>query len=304
MRKALYTHQEGGWQIVDENAMDQFPLKEFRDSPYVQEIVEPLNRVYLMEAIGGGPIINWPVGHFATYLRCTPRRPYTNESIACLYFLHEFSHLWTWRQMGGFCRPPSYARVHEPWHDWQQRAIDSELFASFASECEIYFHLPGLREKTFNHPIWIDRYLGGQFCKYEDYLGIDLSKEACIARAREHRRHVLEGKRSHKDWVEYAVGGYYKTNMDWVERYARETVGFGPYKDLAPFRCVEDHIPRMGDIDTHIKWLADVTPTREDMERLGLTPKYQIPLGLQAKTFGEEAFVPYLKRFSNDIFFK
>jgi hypothetical protein len=202
--------------------------------------------------------------------------------------------------------PPALDGEHELWGDWQQRMIDSELDASFLTECEIYFDLPQLREQTFKHPIWIDRYLGGKFCKPKDRLySDDMPVEERINLARLHRQNILGGKqRSYKDWIEKAVAGYYETNMDWVTRFARERVGFGPYKNLSPFRCVENHLRDADNVDAHIEWLRAITPTRQDMERLGLRKEHQVPLGLQAKTFGDEVFIPYLKMYSNDLFFE
>ncbi len=303
----LYTHQEGGWHIKKQRAMDLFPAKEFRDCRKVQEIVEPLGEVFVLVGRDGGPMRTWPAGHFGTYLGCTPKRVYANPYVESLYWWHELFHRHTWLSKRGKQRPPALDGEHETWHQWLQRMIDSELDASFASECAIYFWIEGLRDKTFGFPIWIDRYRDdSKHCPPKQRLvprKMDVATR--LEKAYRHRRRILQqGARSHRDWIEYAVSGYYLTNMKWVQMWAAENVGFGKYKDVPAFRCVEDHWPEANDPEAHVAWLRDITPTREEMCALKLGVEYQVPMGRLAERFKKKVFGPYLKEFGNNLFGK
>ena len=322
MTKILMVHPMGGWRLSHVNAMDLFPVHAFRNIQMVQELCEPLGSVYLLEAINGGPVQDWPAGHFGTYLGCMPRRPYANPMIECLYYLHELAHLWSWSALGTQ-RSPAHEGVREDWHDWQLRMIDSEHYASFVSQCEIYLREPWVRERSFAHPIWIDSYLSDMKARIDSELEMMnrvttalsrcrttdlhirlLALKQWLNQSRAKRVRIQQGHHGANDWIEAAIAGYYDTYMDWVVRFARERVGFGMYADVSPFRCVEAHLPQMDDLDAHVAWLRHVTPTRMDMDRLGLEQKYQIPLGVQAKTFEREVFEPYHKRFDNRVFFE
>lgn len=297
----LFTHHEGGWRVGMINAMDWFPLKVFRDCPEVQRVVEPLGRIMILEAADGGPMDTWPAGHFGTYLGCTPQRRYKSLYVECLYKWHEMFHKYTWLLGGTHC-PPALLGQHESWLDWLSRMIDSELEASFASEVAIYFHIPGLRARTFKHPIWADRYLRNEeYCDPRRFL-VPAKMDAAerIQKAYVHRRRILQqGQRGHDDWIEYQVSGYYGTNMRWGEMWADELVGYGPYAKIEAFRAVEAHWSEMSDPEAHAAWLRDITPTRRNMMKHDLAPQYQVPMGRLAKLYGQEVFEPYLKQFGN-----
>ncbi len=325
--KILLVHPEAGWQIVYGPAIRRFRTPELRRHPWVKAMCARVPGLYQMRAADGGPMRNLPPGYFATYYRCTAHRPYDNPYIEDLYWLHEIAHLDTWRR-GGLQDPPSRDGRHETWLEWSERAIDSELIASVTSECLPHF-IPGVREQTFRHPIWVDRYLRSQVSKRrhgnEDWRaakrrnGIKVSwKKWCKRAARDpetarallaaERRRVLEGNRKFNDYVEQQVGGYYETNHLWAVQMANETVGYGRYAELAPFRCVENHLrdhdpddPK--NLEAHLRWLLDVTPTKKDLKRLGLPAEYQLPFARQAKSFGE-VFRAYALRYGNAAFFR
>jgi hypothetical protein len=46
-----------------------------------------------------------------------------------------------------------------PFAVWKRKMEDNELTASVTSEILVYFHLPELRQHTFTHPIYADRFL-------------------------------------------------------------------------------------------------------------------------------------------------
>ncbi len=325
--QVLFVHPDAGWQIVCGPTDRQFRTPELGGHPWIASLCARVPWMYQMQAVGGGPVRNLPPGYFATYYRCTARRPYENPYIEDLYWLHEIAHLDTWRP-GGVQDPPARYGREESWLDWSERAIDSELVAAVTSECLPHL-IPGVREKAFRHPIWVDRYLRNQASKRrhgnEDWRAAKRRHEIegswkkwCERAARDpesaravlaaERRRVLEGNQKFNDYVERQVGGYYETNHLWTVLMANETVGYGPYADLPAFRCVENHLrdndpDRRKNREAHLQWLADVTPTKKDLKRLGLPAEYQLPFALQAKSFGD-VFKTYADRFGNAVFFK
>ncbi len=331
MRKkeeALFVHREGGWQIVRVNTIDLFQRPEFRRNAWVQALCARVPWLYVLEASGGGPVLDAPPGHFTSYFRCTFRRPYANPFIEDLYWIHEISHRDTWR-VGGSHESPARRQKHETWHDWAKRMIGSELVASVSSECLPHF-IEGVREGSFKHPIWVDRFIaeppselvGDNLAEWSEFMrwyGIEESPRAWRANARkdpEHarrliageRQRILEGHASHNDYVVLQVAGYSRMNHDWTVLFAMEDVGYGPYYDRPAFRCIEEHIGKNDpddpkNVEAHLRWLNDVTPTLRDLERMGFPLTYQLPFACQARSFAK-VFTRYTKDYGNAVFFR
>jgi hypothetical protein len=87
--------------------------------------------------------------HFCTWWGALMRRDdYANPVIADLYWLHEFHHA------GAMPYIPGIGQAA-----FDEKMNRNELEASVLSEIQVYFEMPGLREASFPHPIFADRYL-------------------------------------------------------------------------------------------------------------------------------------------------
>lgn len=298
--EVLFVHQAAEWRVVIRRTFELFQTELFKRSDWIRRVCETVPYMYVMENLEGGPIQDLPVGHFGTYTRCTPRRPYANPYVEDLYWLHEITHLVTWLS-GGSHAPPILRGEHELWHDWEKRMIGSELVASVYSECLAHVLIPGLRDQTFRHPIWVDRFLNAP--GFLMLIGKDPVNEArAYSYLAEQRMRVLEGHHAFDDYVERQIAGYYKTNQDWVVLFGRETIGFGPHTEVKAFRCVENHLPDADDPERHVQWIKEVTPTKTDLVARNLNPSFQVPLGFQAHSFGA-VFREYLTKYGNAVFF-
>lgn len=86
--------------------------------------------------------------HFYTWMGAIPAREYRNDTVHDLYYHHEMWHSVTMPYYPGMA-----------FDQWKQKMIDNEFYASLESEALVYYALPGLREKSFEFPIWVDRFL-------------------------------------------------------------------------------------------------------------------------------------------------
>lgn len=211
-------------------ARDLFVTEEFRSSAWVRSITDGLSMW-----ITDDPM---PPGHFGTYFGALGRRTYANRWIQDLYHLHECVHT----------RVTRFVPTHT-WTEWSRKMIQAEFEASIASECTAYLQIPGLREKTFPHEIWVDRFLA-------DEKGTPAEIEKHV---REERVRALNAPRF-DDFLEHQIWNYCRQNVIWC-RIWTQNVGYGPHAQLPAFRAVEAHMARSDRDDTHRAWLSEVTPS-------------------------------------------
>lgn len=221
-------------------AADLFVTPEFRESPWVRDIVEKVKHVWVTEDV-------MPPGHFGTYFGALTRRTYENKHVQDLYHLHECVHV----------RETKY-RPSDSWPDWTRKMIRAEFEASIASECTAYLEITGLRPKTFAHGIWVDRFLNGPLRD---------SPQERQNRIREERIRALNAPR-YDDFFEQQIHNYRTQNFQWCKIWAQD-VGYGPHESVPAFRIVEAHMAASDRDATHERWLLEVS---ELDRRRELTP--------------------------------
>jgi hypothetical protein len=220
-------------------AQTLFVTDEFKASPWVKEITTGLT-MWITE----DPM---PPGHFGTYFGALGRRTYPNRWVQDLYHLHECVHTKVTRY-----------DASATWTEWSRKMIQAEFEASVASECFAYLHIAGLREKTFAHEIWADRFL--QNASFMD--GVRAGNRDALARAtqtiRDERVRALNAPRF-DDFLEHQIWNYCRQNVQWC-RIWTENVGYGAFADKPAFRAVESHMGATDRDASHADWLHEVTP--------------------------------------------
>lgn len=92
--------------------------------------------------------------HFSIWWSGVHERRYDKAACNDLYLLHEFAHgadmVWAAGLTPGV---------------FKRKQGDNELYASVMTEIWAYFELPGLRDITFPHEIWADRFLTDPVCR-------------------------------------------------------------------------------------------------------------------------------------------
>lgn len=145
------------------------------------------------------PDIEW--SHFTSYFCCLARREYDNPVIQDLYYLHELIHV---------AEMPHQSPVID-FYNWRTEVFRNELLASLHSEAYVYFEIPELREASFGHEIWVDRFLTPRWRGfYRDARGP--AKE----RIRRERKLVSTNPNPH-DPIEQQIAGYFHQNIQWAE---------------------------------------------------------------------------------------
>lgn len=230
-------------------AADLFKTEEFRGSPWIEALCERVGEIWVTYQ-------SLPPGHFGTYFGATEVRKYANPYVSDLYWLHELTHVET--------------LVYEPhpeWLDWSADIIDSELKASLVSECYAYLRIPGLREKTFTHRIWVDRFLK-KLAPSSD--PVELEDEIRTERLR--AMHAP----GFNDFLEAQIANYYQQNHVW-NRIWSEPANVGPRPERPAFRIVEEHMHAPDRDETHQAWIKKHTQIGE----------WTAPFLAQAKPFAE-----------------
>lgn len=198
----------------------------------------------------------YPGGHFGTYFGALPLRQgvYKNPVIQLLYYLHELRHVQTIR----------YGN-HRTWLEWAREIIASELVSSLTSECYVHLRVPGLRKVSFQHEIWVDRYL-----PLMRFLPVSVV-EWYIRRERLRALHDPK----FNDFIERQIMNYGQQNFKWCRIWA-EPVGYGVFAERPAYRVVEEHMssPDARDPALHSEWLAAVTRAEDG-----------VPFGHQADAF-------------------
>lgn len=229
-------------------------------------------------------------GHFSTYFGIIPVRARyaANPVLSDLFTRHELTHTRRFRQ--------SYGRAGN-FQDWTRQSIRIELEASLDSECFVHLEIPGLRERAFDHEIWIDRFLG---IRPQDDVGwaMRLVRRKLLAtrlgRAwlRRQRLRALNAP-EFDDYVEHQIWNYGQQNIKWCAAWGRK-VGYGPFADRPAWRVVEEHMAALnpgstGWIDRQLAWLELVTD-----------PDTGVPFNQQAEAFSP-IYADSIRCFGNDV---
>jgi hypothetical protein len=274
------------------SAADLFVTPEIRNSPWAQEIFESVGKVYVTDA-------KLTDGHFSTYLGAIERRAYkpnprryrSHLHVQELYTLHECDHIRKWRRGRKELRESG---ERETFQDWVKRMSSSEREASLISECYAYVHIPGLRELTFTHPIWVDRFMEGVAV----VQGINDQGTRGIERFIEARRLQALSSPSNDDYIEHQIERYDYQNIQWGRIWAKPLGGPGPDAETPAFRLVEAHMGRgdLPDLAEHRAWLDRMTHRHVGPDGT----LYEEPFPRQAADF-EPIYHETNEKFGNDV---
>lgn len=186
------------------------------------------------------------MAHFmALFARAIVVRDYSwNPIVGDIFTIHEGTHIALFQDRFD---------VDQPWEAWRAKRISEERAASFATEVDVYFDedLPGLREMTFKHRIFVDRYLQDPFV---DYL---LTPGTLRDRIMIDRWNILESGRPPQDFIEEQLQNYDRANKDWVTEWSLP-VGVGRFKDEPAWLVVERFMAEHGGrppLTALIEWL-------------------------------------------------
>jgi hypothetical protein len=180
--------------------------------------------------------------HFSSWWNVISRRDtYAKPAIHDLYYLHEIIHAAT------------IAHIPEiSFESFQQKMTANELDTSVATEIIVYFEIPGLRDRAFEHDIYADRFLGDR--SFRRFWSND--REGATEYLRESRRDVMFGKRPETlDPIEAAIHLYASQNtqwqMVWKIRYGEVEQAMDEFKrrarELDGAAAVEHLIARLED---------------------------------------------------------
>jgi hypothetical protein len=207
-----------------------FQTAQFRESAFIAELCEAIGDVWVTDDAAWGRH-----GHFTTYFGVIVLRAgYRDLVFHDLYVLHELWHRRTIRYQRG-----------RSWLQWSRDLIASELDASLTSECLVYFHIPGLRARTFAHEIWVDRFLAAWSSRPIAQVAFHLQQE---------RLRALSAP-AFDDFLEHQIANYGRQNMLWARVWAG-AVGVGPTPDDPAFRVVDRHLSSPDWASRHPEWIA------------------------------------------------
>jgi hypothetical protein len=176
--------------------------------------------------------------HFATWWNATMLRDdYANPIIADLYLLHELYHAGTMPYI------PGMGQVA-----FDEKMQRNELEASVLSEIQVYFEMPELRARSFDHPIYADRYLNDPYMRT---LWRD-NKQVAIETLRVIRRNVMVGMPEHLMDV---------TEL-WIRKFAQQNAAYAiVWSDH--YDTIERHM-RDFQVDTHTNGRRDALLRHRD----------------------------------------
>lgn len=178
--------------------------------------------------------------HFTTWMGAMALRDedwYDNPYIADVFLLHEICHM-------------AYATydINLSFEDWHNKMNMEEVHASVLSEVMVYFWMPELRQHTFEHPIWADRFLG------EENHGIfEQDPEALLTYITDARLECMSEK--HKDSADpemRRIAQYGLSNYEWSNIWANHhrEVEFNLY--LLTWNAFRNPSYALSE---HLKWL-------------------------------------------------
>lgn len=216
-----------------------FVTPEFRESDWVQGICERAGDVWVTRD-------ELLPGHFGTFFGATGIRHYENKHIQDLYYLHELTHVTTLLPHPG-----------DDYDAWTKRMNDSEFVSSLTSECFAHMRIRGLREQTFTHRIWVDRFL-----KDRDF-DREISHDPSGGYLRAEQRIMAERNRAlnapeRNDFVEQQIHNYGQQNWKWCGVWAKK-MEEGPFNGMRAYQVVEQHMASPDRDATHQEWLDSVS---------------------------------------------
>jgi hypothetical protein len=196
--------------------------------------------------------------HFCTWWNVVMLRDgYTNPIIHDLYYLHEMAHAATMP----YLRDISMTA-------WSEKMQRNELEASVLSEIAVYFEMPGLRECSFPHPIYADRFL----------LDPDMrdlwsaNPAAAIDTLRTMRREVMTGRNDlllddAERWIRRFADQNAAWAVSWSHRYLDVENFMAAFRPLAARNRAEAAAQ-------HVAWIGaeaardpvDLIPFRDEAE--------------------------------------
>jgi hypothetical protein len=147
--------------------------------------------------------------HFSTWWNVIMLRNYNNPIIHDLYYLHEMCHAATMPYLGVVGKAA-----------FDEKMQRNELEASVLSEVAVYFEMQGLREDSFKHPIYADRFL-----QNEDLRRLwRTNKHVAYETIRTMRRHVMTSMPENEmDLTEKWIRRFADQNaaymVVWADRY-------------------------------------------------------------------------------------
>jgi hypothetical protein len=197
--------------------------------------------------------------HFSTWWNVILLRDYDNPIIHDLYYLHEMCHAATMPYLGVVGR--------EAFDEKMQR---NELEASVLSEIAVYFEMPGLREASFQHEIYADRFLdNGDLRKLWR-----ANKNVAYETIRTMRRHVMNSMaESDMDLAEKWIRQFARQNaaymLAWGDRYQEVEEHMEEFQVLAS-------VDNRAAADFHWRWLQDL---------MKADPEDAIPFRQEAELF-------------------
>lgn len=209
--------------------------------------------------------------HFTTWFGAMALRHYESDGISDVYYLHEIYHAATM----------TYER-EMPWNRWFTKMGLNELEAALHSEVIVYKMLPGLREKTFHHEIWADRFMESVFLPRD---GMQRGRLAdvndCYESLFNERRRVMVSPNPY-DFLELQIAMYGRQNLHWASIWKKN------------YNIVETHMVNFSDLaktnrskalKMHRDWLwrmaTGMTHTVSEVE--------EIPFYNEALEFAEAA---------------
>jgi hypothetical protein len=148
--------------------------------------------------------------HFSTWWNVIMiRDDYDNPIIHDLYYLHEMAHAASMPYIDGIGRAA-----------FDEKMQRNELEASVLSEIAVYFEMPGLREASFDHEIYADRFLNDPNMQN---LWRN-NREVALETLRSMRRDVMVSKAEHQmDLTEVWIRRFADQNaaysVIWADRY-------------------------------------------------------------------------------------
>lgn len=199
--------------------------------------------------------------HFSTWWGVMMHRDdYTNPVVSDLYWLHEIYHAATMPYIPGIGKGAFNAKMRR-----------NENEASTFSEIEVYFELLGLREASFEHEIYADRFLKDPKLQ----LLWNHNKRIAIETFRTVRLDVMVSKAEHEmDEAEMWIRRFDEQNaaysVVWSDRYSEIETRMAACQTLA---MAGD---RANALNAHIRWI--------DAEA-SLDPIDHVPFRLEAELF-------------------
>lgn len=147
--------------------------------------------------------------HFSTWWNVIMIREYDNPFIHDLYYLHEMAHAASMPYIRGIGRAAFIEKMQR-----------NELEASVLSEIAVYFEMPGLREASFSHEIYADRFLDDRAMQ----TLWRTNRRVALETLRSQRRDVMVSKAEHtmdvtERWIRRFADQNDAHSVVWADRY-------------------------------------------------------------------------------------